>query len=129
MNNRRKVGLLDPMRDKNSRPKPGRRRDDTCDHDLSRSWKVKVCKNKKQNNLCSIDPAKPTCAYSTNRRTQRVAANREIAARVWTSELLGAWDAAQDPFAHAVALSRPKSGCAVLMFPDFSDERWGSFLA
>ena len=38
------VGLLEPyVRDKNSRQEPGGRRDDTCDHGLSRSWKVEVC--------------------------------------------------------------------------------------
>ena len=42
MKNRRAVGLLSPMRDKNWRQEPGGRRDDTCDHGLSRSWKVEV---------------------------------------------------------------------------------------
>ena len=36
------------MRDKNWRQVHGGRRDDTCDHGLSRSWKVKVCKKKKK---------------------------------------------------------------------------------
>ena len=35
------------MRDKNWREEPGGRRDDTCDHGLSRSWKVDVCGEKK----------------------------------------------------------------------------------
>ena len=49
MENRRAVGLLNPMRDKKRKQEPGGRRDDTCDHCLSRSWKVKVWgKEKKQ---------------------------------------------------------------------------------
>ena len=36
LKNRRAVG------DKNSRQEPGGRRDDTCDHGLSRSWKIEV---------------------------------------------------------------------------------------
>ena len=43
----RAVGLLNPMRDENSRRQPGGR-DDTCDHGLSRSWKVDVCEEKKK---------------------------------------------------------------------------------
>ena len=39
------------MRDKNLRQEPGGRRDDTCDHGLSRSWKVEVCKKKKKGQL------------------------------------------------------------------------------
>ena len=54
MKNRRAVGLLNPMRDKNGRQQSGGRRDDTCDHGLSRSWEVKVCEKKKKNVLvCS----------------------------------------------------------------------------
>ena len=41
MKNRRAVGLLNPMRDKNRRQESGRR-DDICDHGLSRSWKVEA---------------------------------------------------------------------------------------
>ena len=37
------------MRNKNWRQEPGGRRDDTCDHGLSRSWKVQVCEETKQN--------------------------------------------------------------------------------
>ena len=48
MKNRRAVGLLNLMRDKNWRQEPGGRRDDTCDRGLSRSWKVDVCENKKK---------------------------------------------------------------------------------
>ena len=59
------------------------------------------------------------------RRTKGVASNRTISAGEWASELIGAWDAAQDVVAHAVALSHPKPGWAVLMFPDASDEHWG----
>ena len=59
---------------------------------------------------------------SAKRRTKRVASNRTISAREWSLELIGAWGAAQDLVAHAVALSHPKPGWAVLMFPDASDE-------
>ena len=65
---------------------------------------------------------------SPKRPTKRVASNRAISAGDWTSGLIGAWEAAQDLVAHAVALSHPKPGWAVLMFPDASDEHWGSFL-
>ena len=64
----------------------------------------------------------------SKRRTKRVASTRAISAGDWTSELIGAWEAAQDLVAHAVALSHPKPGWVVLMFPDASDEHWGSFL-
>ena len=43
MKNRRAVGFLNPMRDKNGRQGSGGRRGDTCDRGLSRSWKVCVC--------------------------------------------------------------------------------------
>ena len=48
MKNRRVVGLLNPIRDKNRRQEPGGRRDDAYDHGLSRSWKVDVCEGKKK---------------------------------------------------------------------------------
>ena len=51
-----------------------------------------------------------------------------ILAGDWTSGLIGASEAAQDAVAHAVALSHPKPGWAVLMFQDASDEHWRSFL-
>ena len=35
------------MRDKNRRQQPGGTRVGNCDHGLSRSWEVKVCKKKK----------------------------------------------------------------------------------
>ena len=62
------------------------------------------------------------------RRTHRVASNLAISAGEWTSELIGATDAAQDLVAHTAALSHPKPRWAMLMFPDASDEHWGSFL-
>ena len=46
MKNRRAVGLLNPIRDKKWRQQPGGRRNDTCDHALSRSWKVDLCEKK-----------------------------------------------------------------------------------
>ena len=56
------------------------------------------------------------------RRTKRVASNRTISAGEWTSELIGAWDAAQDLVTDAVALSHMNPGWEMLMFPDASDE-------
>ena len=56
-NRRRAVGLLNPIRDTNLRQEPGGRRDDTCDHGLSRSWKVEACETKKtQSSGPSIAP-------------------------------------------------------------------------
>ena len=51
--NQRAVELLNPMRDKNWRKEPRGRRDDTCDHGLSRSWKVDVCEEKKRRSIFS----------------------------------------------------------------------------
>ena len=62
------------------------------------------------------------------RRAKRVPSNWVMSAGDWTSGLTGVREAAQDLVAHAVALSHPKPGLAVLMFPDASDEQWGSFL-
>ena len=61
------------------------------------------------------------------RRTKLVASNRAMSAGDWTSGLIGAWEAAQDLAAHAVALSHPKPGWAVLMFLDASNKHWGVF--
>ena len=36
------------MRDKSWRQEPGGRRNDTCDHGLSRSWKVEVWEKEKE---------------------------------------------------------------------------------
>ena len=58
-------------------------------------------------------------------RTKRVAQNRAIVPEAWTPELSGAWTKAQELVAQAVALSHPRAGCAVLMFPDASDLHWG----
>ena len=62
------------------------------------------------------------------RRNKRVASYRVTSAGDWISGLIGAWEAAQDLVAHAVAFSHPKPGWAVLMLPDASDEHWASFL-
>ena len=62
------------------------------------------------------------------RRTKRVAMNRAISAEAWTNPEAKAWNAAQELVAQAVALSHPRDGYAVLMFPDASDEFWGSFV-
>ena len=61
-------------------------------------------------------------------RTKRVASNRAIAPQAWTPDLVAAWEQAQDMVANSVTLCHPKEGPAVLMFPDASDEHWGSFL-
>ena len=62
------------------------------------------------------------------RRTKRVESNRVISAGDWTSRLIWTWGAAQDLVAHAVALSHPKAGWTVLLFPGAPDEHWGRFL-
>ena len=62
------------------------------------------------------------------RRTEGVASNRAIAEEAWKREQVAAWSNAQDLVANAVALSHPKGGYEVLMFPDASDDHWGSFL-
>ena len=62
------------------------------------------------------------------RRTKRVVSNRAIAEEAWKRERVTAWSNAQDLVATAVALSHPKDGYGVLMFPDASDNHWGSFL-
>ncbi|CAB1118666.1 unnamed protein product [Ectocarpus sp. CCAP 1310/34] len=63
---------------------------------------------------------------SAPRRTKRIASNRPIESEAWTAGMAEAWTLAQDLAAHAVALS--EGGFAVLMFPDASDEHWGTFL-
>ena len=62
------------------------------------------------------------------RRTKRVASNRAIAEEAWKSEQVATWSNVQDLVANAVALSHPKDGYEVLMFPDASHNHWGSFL-
>ena len=57
-----------------------------------------------------------------------MASNRIIDDSAWTFQRGQAWHAAQDLVTHAVALSYPKQGYEVLMFPDSSDLHWGSFL-
>ena len=57
-----------------------------------------------------------------------MASNKTIEESAWTPRRAQAWLAAQDLVAHAVALSYPKQGYEVLMFPDSSDLHWGSFL-
>ena len=61
-------------------------------------------------------------------RTKRVASNKAIAPGAWTPAMVEAWDRAQDMVAKAVTLYHPVDGKAVLMFPDASDEHWGSFV-
>ena len=56
------------------------------------------------------------------RRNKRVSSNWVISAGEWTSEFIGAWDAAQYLDAHAVALSHSRPGWAVFIFLDASDE-------
>ena len=63
------------------------------------------------------------------RQTKRVASNRTIVEEAWKREQVAAWSNVQDLVANAVTLSHPKNGCEVLMFPDASDNHWGSFFA
>jgi len=62
------------------------------------------------------------------RRTKRVASHRAIPPEAWTHDLVAAWERAQELVANAVTLHHPRDGHVVLMFPDASDEHWGSFL-
>ena len=62
------------------------------------------------------------------RRTKRVGSNRAIAQEAWNGEQVAAWSNAQELVANAVALSHSKDGYEVLIFPDASDNHWGSFL-
>ena len=62
------------------------------------------------------------------RRTKRVAKNRVIPPASWTEDRLRAWEAAKDLVAHAVTLFHPRPECQVLMFPDASENHWGSFV-
>ena len=54
MENRRTVGLLNPMCDKIEDKNRGGERDDTSGHGLSRSWKVDVCE-KSKNKIKNIE--------------------------------------------------------------------------
>ena len=60
------------------------------------------------------------------RRTKRVASNRSIAEEAWKREQVVAWINAQYLVANAVALMHPKDVYEVLIFPDVSDNHWGS---
>ena len=68
------MGLLNPRRDKNRRQEPGGRRDDTCDHRLSRSWKVDVCEKEKRKRAImeAIMQPKRTSARGYMIRSMRV---------------------------------------------------------
>ena len=63
------------------------------------------------------------------RRTKRVASNQAIAEEACKREQMAAWKNAWDLVADAIALSYPKDGYKVLMFPDASDNHWGSFFS
>ena len=54
--------------------------------------------------------------------------SRAIAEEVWKREQVASWSNAQDLVANAVASSHPMDGFEVLMFPNGSDNHWGSFL-
>ena len=69
MKNRRAVALLNPMRDKNRRQELGGRKDDTCDHGLSRSWEVNVCEKKKKKVRVGSTPSRDLTKKGT--RTQK----------------------------------------------------------
>ena len=60
------------------------------------------------------------------RQTKRVASDRAVAEEAWKREEVATWSNAQYLVATAVALSHPKNGYKVLMFPDASDNHWGS---
>ena len=62
------------------------------------------------------------------RRTNRAASNRASAKKAWKREQVAAGSNAQDLVADAVALSHPKDGYEVLMFPDASDDHGRDFL-
>ena len=52
--------------------------------------------------------------------------NWAIAEEEWKRDQVAAWSNTQDLVANAVALMHPKDGYEVLMFPDASDNHWGS---
>ena len=68
------MGLLNPMRDENRGEGPGGKRDDTCDHGLSRSWKEDVSKKNIKYKVCtcirvgrsSLDTCSTTCYHLLN---------------------------------------------------------------
>ena len=62
------------------------------------------------------------------RRTKRVASNRAITEEAWKRDQGAAWSNAQNLVFNAVALSDPKGGYEVLMFPNASNNHWRSFL-
>ena len=65
----------------------------------------------------------------SKRWTKRVASSQTIAEEAWKRKLVATWSIAQDLVANAVALSHPKYMYEVLIYPDFSDNHWGSFSA
>ena len=60
------------------------------------------------------------------RRTKRVAALRVLDSSEWTGEHAVAWDAVRLRVSKAVPLNLLKPGFSVMMFPDASDNFWGS---
>ena len=64
----------------------------------------------------------------SQRRTKRVASNRAIVEKAWKREQVAAWSNAQGLVANALALSHPKEEYELLMFPEASDNHWGSFV-
>ena len=55
------------------------------------------------------------------RRVERVVSKQPIAEDTWKRKQVAAWSNAQDLVANAVALSQPKGGYEVLIFPDAPD--------
>ena len=64
---------------------------------------------------------------AVHRQTKRVSSNRVFAEEGWKREQVAVWSNAQGLVANTVALSHPKDGYEVLMFPDASDNHWRSF--
>ena len=65
------------------------------------------------------------CLCNT-RRTKRVAARRVIGSSEGTDERAAAWDAVRLRVSEVVPLNQLKPGFSVMMFPDASDNFWGS---
>ena len=63
------MGLLNPMRDKHLRQEPRGKRDDTCDHGLSRNWKVKVWGVKRKKKALSLLVAREPRGETNNKDT------------------------------------------------------------
>lgn len=63
---------------------------------------------------------------SAQRRTRGITSDRAIQRGAWTADVVEVCTV-EDFTAHAVALSHPKDGFAVLIFPNASGEHQGPF--